>query len=51
MIKALNDGDLADVLIQFNDIIEKGFDGLRFIESISEHIRNLMICKLESMIY
>ncbi len=46
MIKALNDGDLADVLIQFNDIIEKGFDGLRFIESISEHIRNLMICKL-----
>ncbi len=46
MIKFLNDGDLAQTLMLFNEIIEKGFDGLRFIESINEHIRNLLICKL-----
>ncbi len=46
LIKALNEGDIAQVLVQFNDIIEKGFDGQRFLESISEHIRNLMVCKL-----
>lgn len=46
MIKAINEGDIAQVLIQFNDIMEKGFDGQRFLESISEHIRNLMACKL-----
>lgn len=46
IIKALHEGDIAEVLVDFNDIIEKGYDGQIFLESISEHIRNLMACKL-----
>ncbi|NLJ82249.1 MAG: DNA polymerase III subunit gamma/tau [Bacteroidales bacterium] len=46
MMKAINEGDIAQILTQYNTIIEKGFDGQRFIENISEHIRNLMTCKL-----
>ncbi|MDY0015068.1 MAG: DNA polymerase III subunit gamma/tau [Bacteroidales bacterium] len=46
IIKALHEGDIAEVLIDFNDIIDKGYDGQIFLESISEHIRNLMACKL-----
>lgn len=46
IIKALHQGDIAEVLIDFNDIIDKGYDGQIFLESISEHTRNLMACKL-----
>lgn len=46
IIKALHEGDIAEVLTDFNDIIDKGYDGQIFLESISEHIRNLMACKL-----
>jgi DNA polymerase III subunit gamma/tau len=46
MIKALNEGDIAQALVLFNEITDKGFDGQRFLESICEHIRNLMATKL-----
>ncbi|MDD3280846.1 MAG: DNA polymerase III subunit gamma/tau, partial [Bacteroidales bacterium] len=34
IIKALHEGDIAEVLIDFNDIIDKGYDGQIFLESI-----------------
>ena len=29
----------------YNDIMEKGFDGHNFILGLSEHFRNLLVCK------
>ncbi len=41
---ALNE-DIPANLILFNDVIDKGFDGHQFIIGLSEHFRNLLICK------
>ena len=35
----------TDILLLFNEIIKKGFDGHNFIVGLSEHLRNLMVCK------
>lgn len=37
--------DSSSVLLIFNDITEKGFDGEIFILGLSEHFRNLLVCK------
>jgi len=37
--------DLSGVLITFNDILKKGFDGQNFITGLAEHFRNLLVCK------
>ncbi|MDZ4838760.1 MAG: DNA polymerase III subunit gamma/tau [Bacteroidota bacterium] len=37
--------DLAEVMLLFNEILDKGFDAGHFLTGISEHIRNLMMCK------
>lgn len=41
---ALNE-DIPANLLLLNDVIEKGFDGHQFIIGLSEHFRNLLICK------
>jgi DNA polymerase-3 subunit gamma/tau len=41
---ALNEDIPANLLV-INDILEKGFDGHQFIVGLSEHYRNLLICK------
>jgi DNA polymerase III subunit gamma/tau len=43
---ALN-GDVSSVLMTFNEILEKGFDGHNFVSGLSSHLRNLLICKDE----
>lgn len=35
----------AQVLLKLDEIVRKGFDGHNFIVGLSEHIRNLMVCK------
>ncbi|HOS15420.1 MAG TPA: DNA polymerase III subunit gamma/tau [Bacteroidales bacterium] len=47
IIYNINQEDIAQVLINYNEIIEKGFDGQTFIDGISEHLRNLIACKLK----
>ncbi len=37
--------DLAGVLLTFDEIIKKGFDGQNFIIGLAEHFRNLLVCK------
>ena len=32
----------------FNQILAKGFDGSQFILGLSEHLRNLLVCKDQS---
>lgn len=36
-------GNLAEVLLQYDSIIHKGFDGEQFILGLSEHLRNLLM--------
>jgi DNA polymerase-3 subunit gamma/tau len=38
-------GDIPGILLLFNDILSKGFDGLQFIAGLSEHFRNILVCK------
>ncbi len=36
-------GDISGVLLLYQDIVDKGFDGQNFVTGLSEHIRNLMV--------
>lgn len=37
--------DRAQTLLIFDDILRKGFDGQFFLSGLSEHFRNLMVCR------
>jgi DNA polymerase-3 subunit gamma/tau len=43
-------GNVSSVLLTFNEILEKGFDGHNFISGINSHLRDLLICKDESTV-
>ena len=40
-------GDISSVLMTFNEILQKGFDGHNFVSGLSSHLRNLLVCKDE----
>jgi DNA polymerase-3 subunit gamma/tau len=40
-------GDVSSVLMTFNEILEKGFDGHNFISGLSSHLRDILVCKDE----
>lgn len=37
--------DSSSVLLAFNDVVSKGFEGDTFILGLAEHFRNLLMCK------
>ncbi len=37
--------DVPEVLLTFNDILNHGFDGHHFITGLSNHLRDLLVCK------
>ena len=43
-------GDISSVLLLFNEILEKGFDGHNFISGLNSHVRNLLVCKDEATV-
>lgn len=45
MTSYLLNGDIAQTLLTFDEILRKGFDGHNFVVGLSEHFRNLMVCK------
>lgn len=45
IIDALIQEDLSGVLLQFNEILSKGFEPEIFINGLSEHLRNLLVGK------
>lgn len=45
MVDYFIDGDVANAMLLYNDIMEKGFEGAHFLEGLSEHLRNLSVCK------
>jgi len=50
MTDLLTNEDTAGVLLTFDEILQKGFDGHNFITGLAEHFRNLMVCKDTSTI-
>lgn len=42
---ALDKEDTGQTLLIFDEILKQGFDGHNFITGLSEHLRNLMVCK------
>lgn len=41
-------GDVSSVLLTFNEILEKGFDGNNFISGLNSHLRDLLVSKDEA---
>jgi len=41
---------IPELLIQFNEILAKGFDGNHFIAGLASHFRDLLVCKDQSTI-
>lgn len=39
--------DISSVLMTFNEVLEKGFDGNNFIGGLTSHLRDLLVCKDE----
>jgi DNA polymerase-3 subunit gamma/tau len=37
--------NMPQVMLLFDEILKKGFDGHNFIVGLAEHLRNLMVCK------
>jgi DNA polymerase-3 subunit gamma/tau len=44
---ALN-GNVSDILLTFNEILENGFEGHNFIAGLNSHLRDLLVSKDES---
>ena len=49
-IEAALSGDVSSMLLTFNEILEKGFDGHNFISGINSHLRDLLVSKDQSTI-
>jgi DNA polymerase-3 subunit gamma/tau len=47
-IDAAMTGDISTVLLTFNEVLEKGFDGHNFISGLNSHLRDLLVSKDES---
>lgn len=47
---ALLQQDMGNALLLFDEILRQGFDGHNFIVGLSEHFRNLLVCKDEATI-
>lgn len=45
VVDALLTEDLPSVMLIFDEVLRKGFDGDLFITGLSEHLRNLLMCQ------
>jgi DNA polymerase-3 subunit gamma/tau len=41
-------GDIPSVLMTFNEVLEKGFDGHNFISGLNSHLRDLLVARDEA---
>ncbi len=44
------ENNIPDLLLLFNDILSKGFEGHHFINGLASHFRDLMVCRHEETI-
>jgi DNA polymerase-3 subunit gamma/tau len=45
LVEHFQKNEVADVLTTFNDILNHGFDGHHFLNGLSNHLRDLLVCK------
>lgn len=45
MVDLLLQADMSKVLLLFDEILSKGFEGRHFINGFSQHLRDLLVCK------
>ena len=45
LVDAFLEGKYAETLVTFDEILDNGFDGHNFLVGISEHFRDLLVCK------
>ncbi len=45
VVDALLEGSIASSMLIFDEILKKGFDGNNFITGLTEHLRDLLVCK------
>lgn len=45
LTSAFQTEDVAEVMLIFDEIVQKGFDGLVFLTGLSAHFRDLLICR------
>lgn len=50
VVEALLTENLPQTMMLFDDILRKGFDMEVFINGLGEHLRNLLVCKDETML-
>ncbi|CAG0974587.1 MAG: DNA polymerase III subunit gamma/tau [Bacteroidetes bacterium] len=46
-VNAMLKNDISSLLLTFNEILQKGFDGHNFMNGLANHFRNLLVCKDE----
>ena len=47
-VDAAMTGDVSSILLTFNEVLEKGFDGHNFISGLNSHLRDLLVSKDDS---
>lgn len=47
MVESMIKMEISESLLLFDEITSKGFDGHNFLNGMSEHMRNLLVCKNE----
>jgi DNA polymerase-3 subunit gamma/tau len=45
VVESAEKEDIPSALLILNDVYQKGFDGHNFVSGLSEHYRNLLVCK------
>jgi len=50
IVSAAAQGDISSVLLTYNEILEKGFDGYNFMGGLSNHLRDLLVSRDEATI-
>lgn len=45
VVECVNNQDITNILLLFNEILKKGFDSHNFVIGLTEHFRNLLVCK------
>jgi len=45
LTQAFLDNNISEALLLFNEILDKGFDGHNFLNGMSGHLRDLLVCK------
>lgn len=50
IVDAALNGKVSEILLLFNEILEKGFDGHHFVNGLSSHVRDVLVGKNEETI-